>query len=262
MIPPLTFFSLPRAFEGEFDYIQYNAIKSWRINYPNSEIILFGNEKGTHAMCHEVNAQQHVEIQLNNFGTPFIHSIFGDAQKLATADTLCYINADVILFHNLENITILAKQEFKTFLLVASRWRLNLGEKLNFDKDWKTILQNKLLKQNEPPWPLYPGVDCFIFSKNLFPIERFPAFLLGREVWDSWIVTDAIHRKIPIVDISGITVIHQIHPGPEDLFDPQRVKRERSHNSKLFFSQYKKQLGILDLSLVFQKGKFEKRLPS
>ena len=262
MIPPLTFFSLPRAFENKFDYIQYNAIKSWRINFPNSEIILFGDEKGTHEMCRKVNAQHYAEIQLNNFGTPFIHSIFGDAQRLATADTLCYINTDVILLHNLENITTLAKQEFKEFLLVACRWELNLKEKLNFNKDWKAVLQNELSKHSQPPWPLYSGIDCFIFSKNLFPIERFPTFLLGREVWDAWVITDVIHRKIPVINISEeITIIHQTHTRPEDSLDPQQVRTELSHNSKLFYSHYKKQLTIPNVSLVFQKGKFEKRLP-
>lgn len=260
MIHPLTFFSLPRAFSGEFNDIQQNAILSWRAKCPSSEIILFGNEEGTHEMCYKVSAQQHAEIQLNNFGTPFIHSVFGDAQKLATADTLCYINTDVILLHNLENITILTKQKFRKFLLVACRWELNLRKKLNFDKDWKTILQNELSEHGQPPWPLYSGIDCFIFSKNLFPVEHFPKFLLGREVWDSWIITDAIHRQIPVINISEeIIVIHQTHARPEDVLNLQQIRTELDHNSKLFYSHYKKQLTILNVPLVFRKGKFKKR---
>ena len=141
---PLTFFSLPRAFSGEFNDIQQNAILSWRANCPNSEIILFGEETGTNEMVQKVKATHHKKIYLNDFKTPYIHTIFRDAQEIATANTLCYLNADMILLDNIENVVKLAKEKFDQFLLVACRWNLKIKERINFNDDWQKNLQKIL----------------------------------------------------------------------------------------------------------------------
>lgn len=261
MTIPLTFFSLPRAFIGEFIWIQRNAVLSWKFSCPNSEIILFGQEKGTQQMARETRAEYHRQIYSNNFGTPYIHTIFEDAQKVSVADTLCYLNADMILLNNLEGLAILARQTFDQFLLVACRWDLRLAREINFKENWKTILRSELRGQGRAPSPSFGGgIDCFVFSRDLFPATDFPAFLLGREVWDAWIVTDAINRGIPVVDIgTEVIVIHQTHTRPEDSFDSQQVRDELRYNSRLYRSCYREQLKVPDSTFVLQNGEFKEK---
>ena len=50
----LTMFTIPKAFRGDFDIIQKNAIRSWTLLRPECEIILFGNEEGTAEMAGEL----------------------------------------------------------------------------------------------------------------------------------------------------------------------------------------------------------------
>lgn len=258
---PLTFFSLPRAFLKEFSYIQRNAVKSWRTIHPNSEIILFGDEKGTRQVVQEVNGKHHKMIQTNEFGTPYIHTIFGDVQKSATVNVLCYFNTDMILLNSLGKLIKLAEQTFKQFLLIACRWDLKLEREISFSKNWRKVLYNQLQKDGRPPSPkIGGGIDCFIFTKNLFPVKNFPAFLLGRELWDSWLVTNAIHRAIPVVDIGlEIIVIHQTHTRPEDSLDPQRIRTELKYNTQLYQAYYQKQLKVPDSTFILHNGEFRKR---
>jgi len=211
----MTIFSSPRSFIGRFKSIQINAITSWKLNCPNSEIILFGNEEGNSKICKELGLQYCPHIKVNTFGTPYLNELFLQAQKIARFDVLCYLNADIILLNSLEPIILQAEKLFREFFLVARRWDLNLGnELLNFKTDWQGLLRYKLQERGKLRHS--GAIDCFVFTHNFFSQTNFPPFLLGRYYWDGWLLDQALQCKIPTVDISAITIIHQAHSTIKD----------------------------------------------
>lgn len=206
----LTIFSSPRSFIGQFKPIQINAITSWKLNCLNSEIILFGDEEGTSKICKNLGLQHCPRIKVNAFGTPYVNELFLQTQEMAYFDVMCYLNADIILLNSLEPIILQAKKLFTNFFLVARRWDLDLrNESLNFKADWHESLERKIQERGKLRHP--GAIDCFIFTRNFFSRVNFPPFLLGRYYWDGWLLCQALQRKIPTVDISAITIIHQTH---------------------------------------------------
>lgn len=212
----LTIFSSTKPLIGQFESIQINAITSWKLSCPNSEIILFGDEKGVSEICKELKLQHCPRIKVNTFGTPYINELFLQAQETAHFDVLCYLNADIILLNSLESIILQTKKLFTQFFLVARRWDLDLGNKpLNFKVDWRGSLKHKLQERGKLRHS--GAIDCFVFTRNFFSRANFPPFLLGRYYWDGWLLDQALQRKIPIVDISAITIIHQTHPSIKNI---------------------------------------------
>jgi hypothetical protein len=42
MQTPITIFTIPQAFEGKYDLMQWNAIKSWTLLNPKPDIFFIG----------------------------------------------------------------------------------------------------------------------------------------------------------------------------------------------------------------------------
>lgn len=202
----LTIFTIPKPFKGHSKIIQRNAIKSWMQLKPKCEIILFGNDEGVAETSHEFNIKHIPEVEKNEFGTPLLSSAFGLAQKLASHDTLMYVNADIIFMPDI--MTAIRKIEKKEFLICGRRWDLNILEEIDFKKDtWITML----LKDIKTKGVLHgmSGMDYFIFPKNLI---NMPAFAVGRPGWDTWLIYSTRVQNIPVIDATKtITVIHQNH---------------------------------------------------
>lgn len=229
----LTIFSLPRPFIGEFDVIQHNAIISWRLGQPNAEIILFGNEKGTRQMARKVNARHYPNIGTNKFGTPYVNQIFTRAQKISRFNILCYVNADIIFIGNIESAIQQIQKKFKQFVLVIRRYDLKLEQRQDFNGNWEEMIRKKLVEHGRKHQP--GAVDAFIFTRGAYPRNDFPAFLLGRQLWDGWLVWKAMEGHFPTIEItSAVTLIHQDHTRTEDYLDPKQLLQEKSINRNLF----------------------------
>ncbi|MEY2588608.1 MAG: hypothetical protein QOJ67_592, partial [Acidimicrobiaceae bacterium] len=79
----LTFLATPKAFEGLFNVIQRNAITSWTLLSPRPEIILFGDDPGTAALCEELGLRHVPDVALSDRGTPLLNDIFERGQRMA-----------------------------------------------------------------------------------------------------------------------------------------------------------------------------------
>jgi len=228
----ITIFSFPRPFLGEYKIIQRNAIKSWKKCCPNSEIILLGDEEGVSKICKEFGFEQIKKVKRNQYGTPYVDDIFNKGQKFAKYGVVCYINTDVIMMGDLEEIVWEARNKFSEFLLVGTRHDMKIEKELEFDENWQEKLREML--QEKGKLHHTGGVDYFVFSHNLFPPLMIPTFLLGRMEWDGWFVWNALERGKPVVDITPVmTVIHQTHTKIEDIFDPERLREEKQINKEL-----------------------------
>jgi hypothetical protein len=204
----LTIFSCPKPFTNpHINIIQRNAIKSWTLLKPKPEIILLGNDEGVSEICREFNLIHIPEIERNEYGTPLLNSIFSEAEKAASHQLMCYINADIILMSDfMKAIEVVINQMKPPFLLIGRRWDLEITELLSFESedDLRRLLREK--------GKLYPptGLDYFVFTKGLF--GEIPPFAIGRLVFDNWLIWRAKSKGVPVVDLTPQNpVIHQAH---------------------------------------------------
>lgn len=205
----LTIFSIPKPFVGHIGTIQRNAIQSWSLLHPRCEIILFGDDEGTAETAAEFGVRHVPDVAHNEFGTPLVNSLFETAERVATHDVLCYVNADIILMSSFMRAVQQVIGLRRRFLMVGQRWDVYINELWNFKQsDWEKELSGFVRKHGK----LHPpgGTDYFAFPRGLW--QDLPPFAVGRPGWDNWLIYKARTRRIPVIDASIVTtVIHQNH---------------------------------------------------
>ena len=204
----LTIFTVPKAFAGHIDVIQCNAIGSWRQLDPAWEIILCGNEAGTGEVADRFAATWLADVACNEYGTPLLDSVFERVHTAASHQTLCYVNADIILLRDFAGAV--ARIEFADFLMVGRRWDLDVAEPCELEApDWEERLRCTVSEKGT----LHPaaGSDYFVFPRES-KLGRLPPFAVGRPAWDNWLIYRARQLGLPVVDITPVvTVVHQNH---------------------------------------------------
>jgi hypothetical protein len=204
----ITFLTIPKAFNGHFNIIQRNAIKSWKLLPIESEIILFGNDAGTAEVAQEFEAKHIKECETTSHGTPRIDYLFLKGQELASNNLVCYINTDIILTSDFV-IAINKLIEYKKdFLVIGQRLDYEIKEPLSLGTDWeKNIIENAEMFGR---WYGPRGIDYFIFRKGFW--KNIPPFAVGRTVWDNWLIYEARRQKANVIDATKcIYAIHQNH---------------------------------------------------
>lgn len=216
----LTFFTIPKPFEGIIGTAQKNSIKSWLAIHPGSEVIVFGNEKGTIEAAHEIGFRHVKEIRRNKFGTPLISEAFQVARNIAKYDYLAFMNTDIILLNNLQDAAKHIKHSL--YLLVGRRTDLDFTEEIDFtNPDWQKLILNHAKREGKLHG--FSGIDYFLFPKSLAP--EMPPFPVGRPGWDSWLIYYIRSRKVPVIDATEvITAVHQNHPYTWSPTDPESLK--------------------------------------
>ncbi|MDP3991304.1 MAG: hypothetical protein Q8P66_00085 [Candidatus Colwellbacteria bacterium] len=216
----VTFFTIPKPFEGVIGTAQKNSIKSWLTVHPGSEVIVFGNEKGAVETTNELGFRHVKEIRRNKFGTPLVSEAFQIARNIAKHDHLVFMNTDIILLNNLLEAAKLI--QYPNYLMVGRRTDLDFKEEIDFtNPSWKEMLIGRAMKEGELHG--FSGIDYFLFSKSLAP--EMPPFPVGRPGWDSWFIYYIRSRKIPVIDATEIiTAVHQNHPWTWSPTDPESLK--------------------------------------
>jgi hypothetical protein len=204
----LTLFAIPKQFQGPIEVIQRNAIRSWTLLRPRPEIILFGDDGGTAGAAKEFGVGHVAKIERNEYGTPLINDLFENAQRLASHEVLCYINADIILMGDFTEAVRLVVHRFPRFLIVGQRWDAEIKEPLDFSVDWENKLHSYVINQGS----LHPptGIDFFVFSQGIW--NEIPPLAIGRTTWDNWLIYRARSRGIPVIDTTDVVMaVHQDH---------------------------------------------------
>jgi len=223
----ITVFSIPKPFEGHNKVIQLNAIRSWLRLRPNCEIMLFGNDKGTTEVAAELGVTYVPDVELNEYGTPLVSSMFSNAQKIARYDTLCYVNADIILLSDFQ--PAINQVQKPRFLVAGQRWDIDINELLDFNQpDWE--MQFREMVKNRAKLHPKSGIDYFVFPRGLY--KDMPPLAVGRGLWDNWLIYRVRTLKAPVIDASRvITVVHQNHDyshhpgGAEGVWKGPEIKR-------------------------------------
>jgi hypothetical protein len=205
----LTIFALPKPFRGHIATIQRNAISQWARMSPKPEILLFGNEEGTAEVARELGLRHIPNVKRNQYGTPLLDDVFEQAQTLASYETLCYVNSDIMLLGNFMDAVQRVVSWRDRFLMIGERRNVELDEPAIYESpEQESRLRSLVLKQDRPisPW----GIDYFVFPRRL--ISNFPPFAIGRPLWDNWFLWRARDLNAALVNASGVVfAVHQNH---------------------------------------------------
>jgi hypothetical protein len=156
------------------------------------------------------NGIQHIgEIQRNAQGTPLLNDLFAKAQSLATANVLCYVNSDIILFDDFMQALSRVASSSQRFLMIGRRTDLDITEPIPFQQEkWATDLRAWASRDGE--LQIARSIDYFAFSAGLYP--AMPPLAIGRYWWDNWLVWKARALGATVVDASSsVLAVHQNH---------------------------------------------------
>ena len=206
----LTIFTTAKPMYGKLAVIQKNALKSWTMLHPDVEVILFGDDAGAEDAARELGIRYMPHVERVAEGPKVLRSFFDAAQKIARYDTMCYANCDIILTDDFAQAVRTLRAQHKRFLMVGRRWDTDICEPLAFERaEWAKEtreLARAAAQQRNETW-----VDYFVFSRGLY-LNQLPEFVIGRVVWDHWLVWKARKSGVPVVDASeAVTAIHQNH---------------------------------------------------
>jgi len=204
----LTLFSVPRAFSGHTGVIQHNAIESWVRLDADCEVILFGDDAGVAEASRRHGVKHEPQVMRTPQGTPILRDVFDRADAIARHSTLCFVNADIVLFVEILAAMRRVAATHRRFLIVASRFNSQIEEPLVFDDGWDRAL--RVTARNEGR--MYPaaGSDIFIYPRGLF--GTVPPFAIGRNFWDNWLMHRALENGARLIDATEIiTAVHQDH---------------------------------------------------
>jgi len=256
----ITIFTIPKAFSGEIDGIQKNAIKSWTLLDFQAEMILFGDEEGTSEAATGYGAVRHQPgVKKSEFGTPLLDDVFKTAQKIAKNEILAYVNADIILMDDF--LKAVRQINFPKFLMIGRRWDIDLKEAINFNENsWQQRLREKVSKEGRLHG--WSGLDYFVFSRNLY--QNIPSFAIGRFSFDNWLVHHIRERKLPVIDATEATmVVHQNHgysQKKKNFFITEKRKNLGLAGGILNMMSIRDADWVLDGKGVLKRPKFPRRI--
>lgn len=207
-MPLITLFSAPKPFtDPHITRIQRDAIKSWTL-LPDVEIILLGEETGLVEAARELGVMHIPNVKRNENGTPLISSMFQVARENSASDTLCIINADMILMPDFVEAARRVVKLKDGFVLLSQRWDLDITQSIEFTDGWQNRLSSIVHRQGILHRPA--GSDFFLFPKSCY--TDIPDFAIGRAGWDNWMIYKACKERWPVIDCTpSVMVVHQNH---------------------------------------------------
>jgi len=208
-MPLLTLFTAPKPMtDPHIATIQRNAFASWKALGEQVEVAIIGSEEGLAEAAKEFGFKYLPQVARNSLGTPLISSIFYLGRGVNQSPYLAYVNADIILFPEIVDVTKKVGEQINRFLIVGQRYDLDVPEPLSFEGEWVESLKEHMRSNGK----LHPraGSDYFIYPRTTF--DQIPEFSVGRAGWDNWMIYRARKMNWPVVDATkAMDIIHQSH---------------------------------------------------
>jgi hypothetical protein len=205
--PLLTIFAIPKPFDGLTAVHQANAVRSWLHLGDDVDVVLCGDDPGVRESARSFGVQHIPTIARNRYGTPLVSAAFEQVTSLSRATFLCYTNADIMFTSDLR-ATVRAIR-LDRFLMCGQRWDVDMPTHFDFQpRHWEC----RLLDRVHQTGTLHSAqaMDYFVSPRGLF--GTLPPLVVGRAMWDNWLVFHARSRRIPVLDATrAITAVHQNH---------------------------------------------------
>lgn len=216
----ITFYTIPRAFKGEFHALQSRAIMSWLNAVPGAQVVLFGDDVGVHQAAEWFGCVHMGKLDRNEHGTPLLNDAMRQIEMVARYDWLCEISADIVLRSDFAE-ALAALNDVVTPFVVGQRWDVIGANHI------ATAWDNGELHA-----PC--GVDYFLYRRG--SLGEIPPFAVGRTMYDQWLVWHAINSGMTVIDATdAITAVHIAHgyPAWEDGKQGLFKSEERTRNHQL-----------------------------
>jgi hypothetical protein len=197
----ITFFTIPKAWEGDAAQVQENAVRSWIA--VGARVILFGDDPGVPQAAARLGAQHIAEVSRNELGTPLLDRTFARAHEMAPDSLLCFANTDIVVGHDFRLAAERANAILDRFLMVGESWDTEVTGTLAFEPGWDGRLPRGRKRGAG-------ALDWFLFTHGIF--ESIPPFAVGRAAFDNWLVWRARDAGATVVDATrSVHVVHQMH---------------------------------------------------
>jgi hypothetical protein len=183
----LTLFTAPKPFQGHIGVIQTNAIRSWQRLGNGVDILLVGREPGLAEAAAGLGVRHEDSVARSPSGAPLLRSALEAARRASPSPFLCYLNADIVLLDDFRPSVEQVLARLERFLIVGSRWDLELRQSLRFEAGWEKQMREELARGGVLHRPV--GSDYFVFPSGQY--DDLPDFTLGRSGWDNWMIFDA-----------------------------------------------------------------------
>lgn len=200
----------PISDDGIFRRNQLTALESW--SRLNCEVLILGNDQGTDWFAKKFGFRRIVKDVEYRQGIPTIESVFRLGEKEARHDIVGFVCSDIIL-SSAHDDAVRDLAHVEKFLAVSNRYDLNqqVFKAINFEGDWEAWLDKRGC-YGRPD-----GADVYLFRKGSLDSVGWKPLLMGRFMWDLWLMSEMIRMKIPLVDISlRARAYHQKHIPRDD----------------------------------------------
>lgn len=207
-LSPLTLFAAPKSFTGAFEAIQRRAVTSWTLLPADVEVVLVGDEPGIAEAAAELGCVHVAEVERTSEGTPIVGDVFERAQRAASHDVMCYLNADIVLAGDLPEAATALAAWGPAYMASGRRTDVDLPADMSFEPGWRERLRDLAREHGTPATKWY--MDYFVFPRQL--VGEIPPFAIGRPGWDNWLLWYATTRGAEIVDATdAVLALHQTH---------------------------------------------------
>jgi hypothetical protein len=213
----ITFFSVPKAFEGLCERIQRNAVGSWLQLGPDIEVMLFGSDPGVAEAAASLGVRHFPELGRTELGTPLLDGAFATARTEARNPLLCFANADIVLLDDFRLAAERLQRLDGPFLAIGESRDAPVDGSLDFAGPWREDVR-RISRQARRRGA--GALDYFLFSRDLY--GELPPFAVGRVGFDNWLVWRAGASGARVVDLTpSVCALHQRHdyghvPGGRD----------------------------------------------
>ena len=232
-------YSIVKGFKSEFTHIQRNAIRSWQAVLPGDHhIFLFGDAEPNALEEAVALGVPILPMVYTTSGAPLLPNVIQKMHEMRReGDTLCLINADIIIEPQFAAAVRTVEAKFDNFLLVTRRRNVQVDDELDFSTDWHGALKALAFQDYTRS-----GIDVFCYRGDW--LKHIPQFGVGRTAWDNWIVGWARSQKVPIVEATQFTVVY--HQGHAKYKPADAVQRNQELWNKALMHKDFKHAGTLD----------------
>jgi hypothetical protein len=134
--------------------------------------------KGAADVAGELGARYESEVDRNSLGAPLLSSLFDRADRLAQQDRRCFLNAGILLTHDLFSAPDRLAERQERALMVGRRCDVDITQWLDLSKpDWRQSVRRVVHESGK----LRPSqwIDFFVFPRGLLR-RQVLAFAVGR----------------------------------------------------------------------------------
>lgn len=206
----MTLFCSPKAFRGESEFNQLNALRSWRALGKEIDILVFGDSIGSEEAAQSVSATHISKVPTSPSGAPLFNFMAAYTQSRGRYDLQLYANADILFDKSILLAMETTASKRERFLLVGERIDLPEGAVLDVRKlDWRQAVET-LLADGSAASHGPTGVDYFGYRRNTW--AHLPPVFMGRAMCDQALLHHCLGNRIPVVDATPVIfAVHQFH---------------------------------------------------